>query len=107
MSACAEPAARRSRRWKACSYRPLSPRSLREGVPPEVLGAGPELLLDSQKLVVLRDAARARGRTGFDLAGPERARGVGDRRVPRLAGGGGHPPRLSVPLRESHRLDRL
>src|SRR5450759_1145660 len=52
-----------------------------EGGTPGELRVGAQLLLDAQKLVVLRDPVRARGGAGLDLPAPGRDRQVGDAHV--------------------------
>src|SRR5581483_1595798 len=78
-----------------------------ERLPARIRRATAELALDPQQLVVLGDAVRARRRPRLDLAGAERDREVGDRRVLRLPRAMRHHGRIAVRLREPHRLDRL
>src|SRR5688572_23165418 len=52
---------------------------------PAVFGAGSELFIDADQLVVLRGAVGPRGGPGFDLAAVGGDCDVGDRRVLRLA----------------------
>src|SRR5579885_2606242 len=79
----------------------------RERVPARIDRLRPQLLLDAEELVVLRDAVGARRRAGLDLAGAERDGEVSDRRVLRLAGAVRHHGGVTGALREPHRLDRL
>src|SRR4051812_23975639 len=64
---------------------------LRHGSEPVERAAGKlrraaQLLLDTQQLVVLRNAVRATGGAGLDLPGAGRNRKIGDERVFRLTG---------------------
>ena len=69
--------------------------------------AEPELLLDPQQPVVLRDAVRARGGAGLDLAGAGGDREVGDRRVLGLAGAVGDHGRVAGLAGDADRLEGL
>src|SRR5690606_945931 len=66
-----------------------------------------ELLLDAQELVVLVDALAAGGRAGLDLAGVDRHRQVGDRRVLGLTGTVGDHRGEAVALRERDGVEGL
>src|SRR5690606_39009405 len=66
-----------------------------------------QLLFDAQKLIVLRDALAACGRTGLDLTRVRGDREVGDRGVFGLAGTVREHGRVARALREADRVEGL
>src|SRR5688572_14582654 len=67
----------------------------------------PQLLLDAQELVVLRDAIRAGRRAGLDLPNAGRHGEVRDRGVLGLTGAMRHDGRVAGLPRDADRLERL
>ena len=109
----------RASRWPARSSRgswcggglaaPLPERSYtrENAVPARILGAGAQLLLDPEQLVVLRDAVGPRRRAGLDLAGVRWRRRGRRSSCPRSRRSGARSPPGSRSTGEGDRVEGL